>query len=187
MTGNISTATLMILALGLAGCGTISDVIVYSNLESDLQASGETPAEDMPKSGTATFTGKAIGGTFAASTSTEVTHAYIGDASLTAEFNALGGTMTGTVSNMTGAGPTESGISDVEGTIDISNGVIAGSSVSTTYSGDLTLNGQEISVAGNMDGDFYGAEAEGVLLSSGINNATVDGDPYFHQLKIAAD
>lgn len=177
----------VILVGGLSACGTLGQLVEYDTIESELWEAGYTPAADMPSSGGATYQGVAIGGT-QLFTGAEVSHAYIGDATVDVAFTPTGGTVGGEVTNITGAGPRADSIVNVGGTIDITGGVITGSTVTAVYDGNLTLDGDNIDLGGTLNGDFYGQGTPiGVELWSGSDTATVNGAPYIHSLSIVAN
>lgn len=176
-----------ILLGGLSACGTLGQLVEYDTIETELWEAGYTPAADMPDSGGATYEGVALGGTLLFR-GAEVSHAYIGDASIDVAFTPTGGTVGGEVTNLTGAGPRSDGIVNVGGTIVIDGGVVNGSTLSADYAGDLTLDGDDIALDGTLSGDFYGQGAPvGVELWSGDDTATVNGVTYIHGLTIVAN
>lgn len=119
-----------------------------------------TPTASMPQSGSATYSG------FFASTLTPGSgpaDTLIGDASLTANFTAIGGTVSGNVSNVAS---TANG--DLSGTLAIAGGTIAGAVVlGANITGTLTATSSEtLSFNGQMAGGFSGDAADGLSLAT---------------------
>ena len=171
---------------GLSACGTLLDLAEYDNIETELLEAEQTVPSDMPMSGGATFTGKALGGTLAYAGASEATHAYIGDATIDVAFAPGGGTVGGEITNLTGVGPRTSSVVNAPGSIDITAGVITGSNITATYTGDLSIGTDDLSLNGTLDGAFYGSGPDGVMLDS-ADGATVNGVPYLHGLYIVAN
>lgn len=169
-----------------AGCTPIriADLgMTYSSIESDLaDAEGIDPV--MPETGTATYEGVVgIGGNFE-----DGNVVLAGDAALEADFAAA--TLTGTLDNFVGASVNSGVTADevlsdplgnlfkfgkADGAIDVTGGVITDSAFTADFGGDVSLDGNDYTIAGTMDGNFRGANGELIEASADDFTMQLDG------------
>lgn len=116
-----------------------------------------TSFDAVPTSGEATFKGAAY---VAATSSSDRTvgFALVGRSEVTVDFGANSNNLTGTMSDFQTAN-VANGIADVSGTLRLSNGVVGAerpNSFTVDYGGDLTVDGDDFALSGDMSGRFRG-------------------------------
>lgn len=169
----------------LQGCETLATLSLaseFTNTRADVQALSETTASTMPTSGSATYTGDtALAGDFGATN-----YVMLGETTLNAAFSATGGTVTGTMSNFSGVTLTDAQVEQynngtlnafeaaraanvVDGTVAVTDGVIAGTGFEATTTGDLKMAGSTYAITGEIEGTFRG---DGATAVSGKDTPT---------------
>lgn len=139
--------------------------------------------EGMPSSGSAEF----VGILYALSaTPGENTELY-GQANVTAYFGS--GTMSGIVSDFWGLDRTGSE-AFYAGTVNLTNGDIAvdrRNDFTLDYSGDLSGNGEAVSLSGTLDGDFKADPILGILAIDIAPDVEIDTTPYTSVVALTAE
>ncbi|MDF1707302.1 MAG: hypothetical protein P1U72_04335 [Paracoccaceae bacterium] len=110
---------------------------------------------DMPTSGTASYTGFAA---FAETEDFEEEDVFaIADVSMTANFTATGGSISGSMTNFLAFPEDDGAVESIGGSLAIANADFTGSTFSTTVSGTLTDPEGSVTFTGNMTGQFVGS------------------------------
>jgi len=133
-----------------------------------------TPESAMPTAGTATYNG-------VAAFSDVPSESYIAEnaeavAALRLEANFGDSTIGGKMDNFVDYNNVHA-----PGSVQITNGTISGNTFNANLDGDITIEGEAVSVSGDMGGGFLGADANAVAgairadLSSGLGTATLYG------------
>lgn len=149
-----------------------------------LDALADTSAADMRTSGMASFSGKALGEMTDLTSGASVI--YWGDAALDVAFASVGGTISGAVTGFQGS--VSSGhTGSASGSLDLYSGTISGASADLAYSGALSLEGQELTMAGTLQGGFRGASGDAILLNDSSGSATIDGTSVLNDLTLFAE
>jgi len=125
-------------------------------------AGSSTPTSAIPTTGSATFTGSFVGQSSFTPGNSGIQNTVFGSASLTVNWDpSLSTNVVGDITGISG------GINDLHITAKISP-------VDGSYSGIVTIAGDTYlgNATGNVDGGFYGPNAEETGLTLGISNGT---------------
>lgn len=138
----------------------------FGSLQSAANRLGTTAANDMPRTGTASYEGVALFGGSVDPAALQAAHSLSANVALSADFAA--GSLEGSFTGFEGAGA-------VAGDrLDLSNGQIIGGALTADVGGKL--KGQN--TAGDLVGQFHGAGAEGVsgqLSGLTVGSETIQG------------
>jgi hypothetical protein len=122
-----------------------------------------TATIDMPTSGTAEYAGFAA---FAETESFEEEDVFaIADVSMTANFTATGGSISGSMTNFLSFPEDDGEVESIGGSLAIANANFTGSTFSTTVSGTLTDPEGPVTFTGNMTGQFVGSSGAAIGAS----------------------
>ncbi len=171
---------LVTLVASVAGCAQIRAVdyaLRYHSVSSDLADAVQTPAAQIPESGQATFDGVAILGL----RNGVQAMGLAGRAELNAAFAPGGGTISGEIRDFAGAeidpndliasATARLGNMDIaQGTVAVTGGMITGNHFTANFNGDLTYDNSDLTVAGTMEGGFFGDDAS--LIEAKANAET---------------
>lgn len=135
------------------------------------------PTSNMPTSGTATYAGLAG---FADTPNAEAADVYgTADVTMTANFTATGGSVSGSMTNFLGKNDDNNQIEALQGSVTIADATFAGNTFSTTVSGTLTDPEGTLNITGSMEGGFLGDEGAAIgatmVLSDGEDDAPIYG------------
>ena len=129
---------------------------------------------NMPVSGSATYTGVAV---FAESPVIDISDDVfgVGDVTMAASFNATGGSISGSISNILNANDDNGRIDALSGSLAIESAGFTGNTFSTTVSGRLTDSEGPVDIAGTMQGAFVG---DGGAASAAFMELTDSDDDF---------
>lgn len=131
---------------------------------------------DMPPSGTASYTGFAA---FAEIEDFEEEDVFaIADVSMTANFTATGGSISGSMTNFLAVPEDDGAVESIGGSLAIANANFTGSDFQANFSGTLIDPEGEITVTGTMDGQFVGSAGAAIQASLLVTD-TEDGHNFY--------
>ncbi|MEC7762199.1 MAG: hypothetical protein VX874_09860 [Pseudomonadota bacterium] len=181
----LTTGLGLFTATALSGCLTSTTNPDLAQLINDsitgIEALGTAQPSPMPTSSSATYTGAAIM-QVGADNFDDVQRVFGGVANLQANFTSAGGSVSGEITNIVGAenvstsalntaiysGSVEQ-IEDIvgaftpaTGSLDITDGVITGSTYRANISGEFEHEGDTFAYGGDGGGYFQGTDAEGM-------------------------
>lgn len=167
----------MVMACGGGGGGTASPQLIQDSLNianetqdilDRIDPLPNTVGANVPTSGSATYSGT-LGGVAMLPSGIGDPATFLGNADVTANFAT--NTMSGSARDFIGTtGGLNSQLTRYSGTVAITSGDFGGanrSDVTANASGSLTSTGGTFSFDGPIEGDFVGANAEGLRMTSG--------------------